>query len=155
MSAASEFPQVEVSVVVLERAGMILAEFNPKWEMFTLPMARLRRRLGPGEAIRETPAEAALRAATKALGRPLPTEVFPKALVLDVPPHLYLHSRRDQHRKRYTYHVLGRRVIDPAPRHALGWHVLWMKPDEFRTHAPVSPTATFVVEHLSDELFAV
>ena len=46
-----------------------------------------------------------------------------------------------------------RRVADPIPKHALGWHILWMKPDEFRTHAPVSPTATFVVEHLSEDLF--
>lgn len=154
MSAASEFPQVEVSVVVLERAGMVLAEFNPKWEMFTLPMARLRRRPGAEEAQRETPSEAALRAATKALGRPLPAEAFPKPLALDVQPHLYLSSRRDQRRKRYTYYVFGRRVIDPAPKHAIGWHVVWLKPEEFRTCAPVSPTAKFVVEHLSEDLFA-
>lgn len=154
MSAASEFPQVEVAVVVLERAGMLLAEFNPKWEMFTLPMARLRRRPSVGEAHREAPAEAALRAAAKALGRPLPPQSFPKPLALDVPPHLYLHSRRDQHRKRYTYYVFGRRVVDPAPRHAIGWHVLWLKPDEFRTYVPVSPTAKFVIEHLSEDLFA-
>jgi hypothetical protein len=155
MSAASEFPQVEVAVVVLERAGLVLAEFNPKWEMFTLPMARLRRLPGPGEATREAAPEAALRAATKALGRPLHPSAFPKPLALDVPPHVYLSSRRDQRRKRYTYHVFGRRVTDPNPRHALGWLVLWMKPDEFRTHAPVSPTAKFVVEHLSEDLFAV
>jgi hypothetical protein len=155
MSAASDFPQVEVSVVVLERAGLILAEFNPKWEMFTLPMARLRRRPGPGDALRETPSDAALRAATKALGRPLPPQAFPKPLSLDVPSHLYLHSRRDQNRKRYTYHVFGRRVVDPSPRHAIGWHVLWLKPEEFRSYEPVSPTAKFVVEHLSEELFAV
>ena len=154
MSAASEFPQVEVAVVVLERAGMILAEFNPKWEMFTLPMARLRRRPGVGEEHREAPGEAALRAATKALGRPLPPSAFPKPLALDVPPHLYLHSRRDQHRKRYTYYVFGRRVGDPTPRHAIGWHLLWLKPDEFRTYVPVSPTAKFVIEHLSEDLFA-
>lgn len=155
MSAAQEFPQVEVSVVVLERAGMILAEFNPKWEVFTLPMARLRRRPGVGEEHREAPSEAALRAATKALGRPLPAQTFPQPLALDVPPHLYLHSRRDQHRKRYTYYVFGRRVVDPNPRHAIGWHVVWLKPDEFRTCAPVSPTAAFVLTHLSEDLFAV
>jgi hypothetical protein len=155
MSAASEFPQVEVSVVVLERAGMLLAEFNPRWEMFSLPMARLRRRLGLGEASREAPAEAALRAAAKALGRPLPALAFPQPLALDVPPHLYLHSRRDQRRKRYTYYVFGRRVADPAPKHALGWHILWLKPEELRSCEPVSPTAKFVVEHLSEDLFAV
>lgn len=155
MSAASEFPRVEVAVVVLERAGMVLAEFNPKWETFTLPMARLRPRPGPGEAIRETPAEAALRAATKALGRPLSPGAFPEPLALDVLPHVYLSSRRDQRRKRYTYHVFGMRVTDPSPRHALGWHVLWMKEEALRTHQPVSPTAKFVVEHLSEDLFAV
>jgi hypothetical protein len=88
MSVAPEFPQVEAAVVVLERAGMILAEFNPKGEMFTLPMARLRRRPGLGEASREAAAEAALRAATKSLGRPLPAQAFPQPLALDVPPHL-------------------------------------------------------------------
>ncbi len=72
-----------------------------------------------------------------------------------MPASVYLFSRRDQRRKRYTYHVFGRRVTEPAPRHALGWHTLWMKPEDFRTHAPVSPTAAFVVEHLSEELFAV
>jgi hypothetical protein len=141
MSAASEFPRVEVAVVVLERAGMVLAEFNPKWEMFTLPMARLRRRPGLGEASHETPAEAALHAAAKALGRPLSALAFPQPLALDVPPHLYLHSRRDQRRKLYTYYVFGRRVADPAPKHAPGWHVLWLKPEEFRTCEPMGPRA--------------
>src|SRR5690348_5975794 len=114
MPAASEFHQVEVAVVVLVRAVLILAEFNPKWEMFTFPMARLPRRPGVGEEHREGPSEAALRAAATVLGRPLPPQAFPKPLALDVPPHLYLHSRRDQHRKRYTYYVFGRRVVDPT-----------------------------------------
>jgi hypothetical protein len=38
---------------------------------------------------------------------------------------------------------------------AIGWHILLMKPEEFRTCAPVSPMAGFVLTHLSEDLFAV
>src|SRR5438045_2060816 len=95
MSTESMFPAVEVAVVLLERAGMFLAEFNPKWDTFTLPMARLRRRPGGGQAAWETPLEAAVRASTKTLGRPLPPSLHPAPIALDVPAHVYLHSRRD------------------------------------------------------------
>ena len=44
-----------------------------------------------------------------------------------------LRSGRDRQTKRYTYHVFGRRVTDPAPRHALGWHTLWMRRDDLLT----------------------
>src|SRR5437899_3355023 len=95
MSASEEFPQVEVSVVLLERARMLLVEFNPKWEAFTLSMARVRR-LAVGGAVREKPLETAVRAATKALGWPLPAAGFPRPITLEVPPQTLLRSGRDQ-----------------------------------------------------------
>jgi hypothetical protein len=150
MSASSDFPSVEVSVVLLEREGMILAEFNPKWEMFTLPTARLRRRLAPGTPVREAPLDAAVRAAAKALGRPLGVRQLPQPVALDVPAQALLRSGRDQQTKRYVYHVFGQRVAYTAPRHALGWHTLWMRREDFFTHRPISPTAVHVMKHLPD-----
>ncbi|SRR6266536_552890 len=156
MSASSDFPSIDVSVVLLEWAGMVLAEFNPRWEMFTLPMSRLRRRLAPGTPVRETPLDATVRAAAKALGRPLGPGQTPQAVVLDVSAQTLLRSGRDQQTKRYTYHVFGLHVADTAPRHALGWHTLWMRREDFLTHRPISPTAVHVMKHLRGGLlFAI
>ena len=155
MSASSDFPSVEVSVVLLERAGMLLAEFNPRWEMFTLPMSRLRRRLAPGTPVREAPLDAAVRAAAKALGHPLAPGQTPQPVALDLAVQALLRSGRDQQTKRYVYHVFGLRVGDAAPRHALGWHTLWMKQDAFLTHRPVSPTAVHVLRHLANDLTTI
>jgi hypothetical protein len=94
---------------------------------------------------------AAVRAAAKALGRPLLAAHFPQPLALAVPPHIQLRSGRDQQTKRYTYRVFSLRVADPAPRHALGWHTLWLRPDDFLATQPVSPTAVHVIRHLPDE----
>jgi hypothetical protein len=152
MSAASDFPLVEVAVVLVERAGLLLAEYNPKWDAFGLPAARQRRQTVPGEA-GETSQDAAVRAAAKALGRPLPPSQFPRPVVLDVPPQVYLRSGRDQRTKRYVYRVFHLRVADVTPRHATGWHTLWLKPDDFLTHRPVTATARHVLEHLADVSF--
>jgi hypothetical protein len=151
MAAGDEFPQVEVSVVLLERAGLFLVEFNPKWARFTLPMARLRGRALPGGCVREKPVEAAVRAASLALGRPLPVASFPRPVTLDVPPQTLQRSLRDQQTKRYLYRVFALRVTDPTPQHALGWHTLWMRPADLLTHHPVSPTAAHVVRNLPDD----
>jgi len=145
-----------VSVVLLERVEMFLAEFNPKWEMFTLPMSRLRRRLAPGTPVREAPLDAAVRAAAKALGRPLGPGQMPQPVALDVSAQALLRSGRDQQTKRYVYHVFGLRIADAAPRHAVGWHTLWMRREDFLTHRPISPTAVHVMKHLPDGLlFAI
>ena len=150
MSNSSDFPCVEVSIVLLERDGMILAEYNPKWETFSLPMSRLRRRLAPGTPVRETPLEAAIRAASKALGRPLAADRLPQAVDLDVPAQVLLRSGSDQQTKRYTYHVFALRVSLLAPRHAHGRHTLWMRREDFLTHRPVSATAVHLMRHLRD-----
>jgi hypothetical protein len=154
MSSEIEFPVVEVAVVLVERADLFLAEYNPRWEAFTLPMARLRRRQGGAGVTVESALDAAVRAAAKVLGRPLPPSHFPQPVALEVPPHTYLHSGRDQQTKRYTYRIFAMRVSEATPRHALGWHTLWMKRDAFLTHRPVSATAEYVMQHVSDDLFA-
>ena len=48
--------------------------------------------------------------------------------------------------------AFGLRVADPAPRHAVGWHTLWMRREDFLTHRPISPTAVHVMKHLPDGL---
>jgi hypothetical protein len=154
MSAESEFPQVEVSVAVLEREGLVLAEFSPNWKMFTLPMARPRRRPAVGGPIREEPLEAAVRAAAIALGRPLAPTSFPQPLPVVLPPHYQL-SGRTQRTNRYTYHPFAGRVTDAPYPHALGWHTLWMKRRDFLTDRPVSPSAAFVIQHLREDLSGV
>src|SRR5215207_5107700 len=111
MSAESDFPLVEVTIVLLERAGLLLAEYNVKWDTFSLPAARLRRQALPGDA-GETAQDGAVRAAAKALGRPLPPTQFPKPVVLDVPPQVYLRSGRDRRTRRYVYRVFSLRVTD-------------------------------------------
>jgi hypothetical protein len=153
MSAPADFPEIEVAAVVIERAGLYLAEYNPGWEVFTLPTARVRRRSGPGGRTPELAAHAALRAAAKALGRPLPPGQFSDPVQMGVPPRVQMRSGRDRQTKRYLYRVFTMRVTDPAPRHAAGWHTVWMKPGDFLTHAPVSLTAVYIVQHLPEDLF--
>ncbi len=153
MSAELDFPQVEVSVVVLERGGLLLAEFNPNWKTFTLPMARLRRLHQVGGPSHESPMDAAVRAAATALGRPLPPAQYPQPLTVALPPHYQLSGREQWKTKRYTYRPFARRVTDSEPRHALGWHTLWLKRGDFLTHQPISPSAMFVIEHLPEHLF--
>jgi hypothetical protein len=150
MSSGADFPLVEVAVVLVERADLFLAEYNPRWEAFTLPMSRLRRRAAAGA---ESAQDAAVRAAAKVLGRPLAPSQFPQPVPLDVPPHTYLRSGRDQQTKRYTYRVFALHVTEVSPRHALGWHTLWMKREAFLTHRPVSPTAEYVMQHVPENLF--
>ena len=63
-----ELPCVEVSVVLLVRDGLVLADYNPRWSAFTLPMSKLRDRPGahPGApARREEPQAAAVRAGAR------------------------------------------------------------------------------------------
>src|SRR5688572_19902230 len=126
-----DFPQIETSVVLIERAGKILAEYNPKWQSFSLPVSKLRRRLGCGEPTRETPLDAAIRAAARAMGRPLSPSRLPEPVPLDGAEAAYLRSGRDQQTKRYTYHLFTLHAPDAPLRHALGWHTLWMRYEDF------------------------
>jgi hypothetical protein len=148
-----DFPQLEAAVVLIERAGKILAEYNPKWQCFSLPVSRLRRRLGAGEPTRETPLDAAVRTAAQALGRPLSADCFPEPVSLDGAETAYLRSNRDQQTKRYTYHLYALHSPDGPLRHALARHTIWMRPEDFLTHHPVSPTAVHIIRHLPAELF--
>jgi hypothetical protein len=150
MSTESPFPQVEVAIVVIERAGLFLVEYNPNWHSFTLPATRLRRRPAGVVITPEPPLDAAARAAAQALGRPLPPNGLPQPVSLDVLPLLHTRSGRDSNTKRYVYHVFKLRTAEPSPRHALGWLTLWMKRADLLTHRPVSPTAVFVCEHLDE-----
>ncbi len=151
MTPTSPFPQVEVAVVVVARAHLYLAEYNPHWKTFTLPMTRLRRRTIPGMSPRESPEEAALRAAAESVGRPLPPNGLPRRVELDLPPHQINRSGRDDQTKRYTYHVFSLPVSDPTLRHALGRHTVWLKRDDFLTHHPVSLSAVFIWERLGED----
>src|SRR5271166_281352 len=80
MAADSPFPIVQVSVVLFERAQLLLVEFNPRGWDFTLPMARRRRRKKGTEL--ESAEEAAVRAASCVLGRPLAPAQFPRPVPL-------------------------------------------------------------------------
>src|SRR5262250_2384570 len=97
----SEYSQVDVSVVLIERSGLLLAEANQKWGSFSLPQARLRRRPGPGVGERKAPLDAAVRAAARALGRPLPSTGLPQPVPLDEASATWIRSGRDHRVKRY------------------------------------------------------
>ena len=153
MSNAGEFPVIQVAVTIVERAGFYLVEYNPKWESFSLPMSRQRRHLTSGVAVTETPETAAVRAAAKVLGRPLSAAQFPRLVPLRS-PYTRLRSGRDAKTKDYRYSVFAMRVSDPAIRHSLGWHTLWMRPADLATHVPVSESVTRLLPHLPEDLFA-
>ena len=153
MTDAGQFPVIQVAVTIVERAGFYLVEYNPKWESFSLPMARQRRHLVTGVAVTETAEMAAVRAAAKALGRPLSAAQFPHRVHL-LSPYARLRSGRDGKTKDYRYGVFAMRVSDPVVSHSLGWHTLWMRPADLATPVPVSETVTLLLKHLPEDLFA-
>ena len=152
MSDTSQFPIVPVSVVIVERAGFYLVEFNQKWNTFSLPMSRQRRRMKGGVESPETPLEAAVRAASMAVGQPLAPARFPRPVPLRS-PYARIRSPRDGNTKDYRYSVFAMRVVDPLVRHALGWHTIWMRPEDLATHVPVSETVKRLLPHLPEDLY--
>jgi class 3 adenylate cyclase/tetratricopeptide (TPR) repeat protein len=152
MSDTSQFPIVPVSVVIVERAGFYLVEFNQKWNTFSLPMSRQRRLMKGGVETRETALEAAVRSAAMAVGQPLDPARFPRPVPLRS-PYARIRSRRTSQTKDYHYSVFAMRVVDPLVRHALGWHTIWMRPEDLATHVPVSETVTRLLPHLPEDLY--
>ena len=152
MSDAGTFPVIQVAVTIVQRADFYLVEYNPKWESFSLPMSRQRRVMTAGVAVTETPETAAVRAAAKVLGRPLNAAQFPRLVPLRS-PYARLRSGRDGKTKDYRYSVFAMRVSDPVVRHSLGWHTLWMRPEDLATHIPVSESVKLLLKHLPEDLF--
>lgn len=143
---ADPFPLVDVAVVLIAdpRGERMLADYNPGWGSFTLPMTKV------GELPPAAPGGAA---AAEVLGRPVAAAALVR-LDVDVPP--YQQSGRDGAWKRYRYHLFATRLeIDPHP--LPGHAAVWLTPAEWATHEPVAPTARHVlaVASLADVLAAV
>lgn len=144
---SSPFPNVEVAVVVISNAkgDQFLADFNAEWGCFTLPMTK-RRVLPPShekeQEQRETPLQAAMRAAVEVLGRPLLPHELPTPLLRDIPP--FNRSGRDGQWKRYTYLPFEMKT-ELEPRPLPGHTAVWLSLEEFQTAEPISPTARAVL----------
>ncbi|OWK43752.1 hypothetical protein [Fimbriiglobus ruber] len=141
------YPVIEVAVVLITdpRGERLLADYNPDWGGFTLPMTKRR---NPGHADEpwaqeaESPLAAATRAAVEVLGRPLPPDRLPVPLPFELPP--WEVSLRDGGWKRYTRWPFAL-VADGTP-HPLPGHVaLWLTPAEFEKYEPISPTVSQIL----------
>ncbi|QDU18938.1 NUDIX domain-containing protein [Urbifossiella limnaea] len=147
---AEPFPVVDVAVVLIAdpRGERLLADFNPDWGSFTLPMSKVAvlPPASPGAApTAESPARAAARAAAEVFGRPVDAAALVK-LHAEVPP--YQQSGRDGEWKRYRYHLFASRV-GAEPRPLPGHVAVWLTPAEFTDHEPVSETARHVLAVMS------
>ena len=152
MSDSSQFPIVPVAVLIVERAGLYLVEYDPRWQASSLPMSRQHRLVKGGVATTETARDTAVRAAAKAIGRPLSPAHLPRPIRLRS-PYTRIRSGRTSETKDYRYSVFAMRVSDPAVRHALGWHKIWMRPEDLGTHVPVSESVTRLLPHLPEDLY--
>lgn len=144
---ADPFPVVDVAVVLITdpRGERLLADYNPSWGSFTLPMTKVRDLppAAPGAApVAESTTHAAARAAAEVFGRP----IAPAALVrldVEVPP--YHQSGRDGEWKRYRYHLFASRCgAEPQP--LPGHTAVWLTPAEFADLEPISPIARHILE---------
>ncbi len=141
------FPLVDVAVVLITDAERtkLLVDFNANWAEFSFPMTKLDHL--PGDTpeappVRETPVQAAVRAAVEVLGAPLPPTGRPVPLDFHVPP--YQRSGSDGVWKRYSYHLF-KLTAAAAPQPLPGHVALWLSRAELETHEPVSPTVGLIL----------
>jgi hypothetical protein len=139
------YPLVDVVVLLIGRDGRLLLDYNEPWSAFCLPITKLRElpaTVPNGEGGREAPMDAAVRAAVEVLGAPLSVDRFPKPVETDIPP--YQQSSRDGQWKRYKFHLFSMKIaFDPRP--LPGHTAVWLKPEELKTHQPISPTMTAIL----------
>jgi len=142
------YQQVEIVVVLVydESSNRLLADYNHRWEAFTLPMTKgheIPSAIENGPPTMETPLSAAIRAAVEVLGRPLSPFQLPEPMNIEIP--MWEQSGRDGQWKRY--HCLPfamQAYFEPQP--LPGHSAIWLTPAEFLTHEPVSPTARRILQ---------
>ena len=148
------YESVDVVVLLIAKGGKLLLDYNAAWSAFCLPITKIRElpaKVPNGEGSREMPMDAAVRAAVEVLGAPLSIDRFPKPVETDIPP--YQQSGRDGQWKRYKFHLYSMKIaFDPKP--LPGHSAVFMKPEEFATHQPLSPTMTVIVKALDPATLA-
>ena len=148
------YPKVEVSALLIGRGGKLLLDYNQSWSAFCFPITKVRdlpSKIPDGEGQRESALDAAVRAAVEMIGVPLAPDRLPKAIEADIGP--YQQSGRDGQWKRYEFHLFGMKLTEePKPLH--GHTAIWLKPEEIRTHQPISPTTLMLLERLDRAVLA-
>ena len=139
------YPLVEAAVVLItDRDGRYLLDFNDSWSSFTFPTTKLHDvpTMAPGVPTKpEAQPVAAARAAAEVLGRPIDPKAL-KPLTIEVPP--YAQSGRDGDWKRYTFRLFTLKVTGepkPLPGHA----AVWLTRSELESLEPISPTVRTIL----------
>lgn len=146
MAEKTEFPLVEVAVTLITRGDQILADYNPKWGSFTLPMTKRRTWIDPAVAKNhheEDWLDAAARATVEWLGR----TCEPTLLLKDLGE--YQQSDRDGTWRRYQFRIF-RVPVQGETALVPGAIAEWLTPAEFQSRRPISPTAQYLIAKLQE-----
>lgn len=144
------YPPVQVAVAVIIHDGKILAEHNPRWASFTLPMTKLRQWNDPetsGPPRQEDPRVAAARAASEVLGRSLTADELPEEPARE--PVRFQQGDRTGEWRRYEFHVY-KITLSGNVRLAEGVIAEWLTRLELldKGREPISKTARLLLREL-------